>query len=146
MTVLAVDRPRRDRAAAAPAAPFLVQGTVHGRAVEAAAHGIDDVLDRIGDWTAADADATGSWRLNPDYSEPIVLVVRRVGAGTRPAHLVRLLPATRYGGSLRALCGDTLRITAAESLAVGDGMPCEDCLLAIAPAGPRALAPAHSPG
>jgi hypothetical protein len=112
--------------------PFLVSGTVHGRSVTVAVSAPDDVLGLIINWCAEDPRATGEWRLNSDYSEPVTTIARLrrglVREVHRVAHLFRLLPGARQGFVLTAGCGETMPITDAEWLPIGAGMPCERCL------------------
>jgi hypothetical protein len=112
--------------------PFAVAGTIHGRRVEALVSGVPDVLAQIAQWTQDDPDAIGCWGLRDDYSEPLILPVRRtpgsVREGARAAHLVRLLPGESIGGVLTAVCGERLPLMDVDALPLGIGMPCEGCL------------------
>jgi hypothetical protein len=96
---------------------------------------LSDVLERIADWTADDPDASGSWGLRDDYSEPLIIPVRRaagaVREGARATHVVRLLPGVAHGATLVAMCGERLPLVGVDVLALGDGMPCEWCLAGV---------------
>jgi hypothetical protein len=112
--------------------PFAVAGTIHGRRVEVLVSGLPDVLAQIAQWTQDDPDAIGCWGLRDDYSEPLMLPVRRtadsVRESARAAHLVRLLPGEPIGGVLVAVCGARLPVMEVDALPLGIGMPCEGCL------------------
>ena len=116
-----------------PLVPFLVAGTLCGQQVRKPAASLDEVVNRIDEWTTIDENSTGHWRLHEDYSEPVTIILRsrtgRPGATRRQGHLVRLLPGQRQGLRLTAECGVTLTIIEAEVLPTGVGMPCERCLL-----------------
>jgi hypothetical protein len=125
----AADSPHRDDVPSADV-PLAVSGTVAGRPVVALVTGLPDVLARIAAWTDEDPGALGWWGLREDYSEPLILPVRRCAgsAGSRVAHLVCLLPGERHGATLTARCGDRLSLVDVAVVAVGEGMPCEPCL------------------
>lgn len=117
-------------------APLVVSGTVHGHALRVMVAGLSDVVARIAHWIRDDPDASGSWGLRADYSEPLIIPVRRarggVAEGARAAHVVRLLPGEPHGGMLAALCGERLPLVGVDVLPLGHGMPCERCLLRVA--------------
>lgn len=112
--------------------PLAVSGTVSGRRVEALVTGLLDVLTQIVAWTDEDPAAVGSWGLREDYSEPLVMPVRRragsVPVGGRATHLLSLLPGEPQGHTITALCGERMPLVGVDPAAVGDGMPCEPCL------------------
>lgn len=117
-------------------APLVVSGLIHGHASVVMVAGLSDVVARIAHWIRDDPDASGSWGLRADYSEPLIIPVRRaVGAvneGARAAHVVRLLPGEAHGGTLAAVCGERLPLVGVDVLPLGNGMPCERCLLRVA--------------
>ena len=137
MTTLAEHSPGTDlvRPSGQPVLPFLVSGNLLGHSVCLPAASLDEIVDRIDQWTRMDENSTGHWRLHEDYSEPVTIIVRlRRGLcrGThRLAHVVRLWPGQRQGIQLSAACGEKMTIVEAESLAMGAGMPCEDCLVKL---------------
>jgi hypothetical protein len=94
---------------------------------------LPDVLAQIALWTGDDPDAVGCWGLRDDYSEPLMVPVRRTAGSTneggRAAHVVRLLPGAPHGGVLTAVCGERLPLVGVDALPLGDGMPCERCLV-----------------
>lgn len=112
--------------------PFAVAGTVHGRPVEALVTGLAEVLARIAAWTGDDPEAIGCWGLRHDYSESLIMPVRRrrgsVDEWRRVVHLVRLCPGEPHGGTLTAMCGEQLSLVAVDAVTLGQGMPCELCL------------------
>lgn len=120
--------------------PLVVSGTVHGHASMVMVAGLSDVVAQIAHWTRDDPDASGSWGLRADYSEPLIIPVRRASGaaneGARAAHVVRLLPGESHGGMLAALCGERLPLAGVDVLPLGEGMPCERCLLRVAVEGP----------
>jgi hypothetical protein len=113
-------------------APLTVQGTVHGHRVEALVTGLPDVVTQISHWVRDDSAAVGCWGLRADYSESVLIPVRRkvgsVRETRRAAHVVRLLPGESHGGELVAMCGERLPLLGADVLPLGVGMPCERCL------------------
>lgn len=115
-----------------PLTPFMVSGKVHGRSLSVLVNGLADVVAQIADWTSDDPDASGSWGLRDDYSESLMIPVRQpVGAERerrRAAHMVALVPGKRLGSSLLALCGEVLPLVGIDVVALGTGMPCEECL------------------
>lgn len=115
-----------------PHVPLVVSGTVHGRPVQVWVSGLPDVVAQIAAWTRDDPDALGSWGLREDYSEPLMIPVRRapgvVEESKRAAHMVRLLPGEAVGAMLVTLCGARLPLVGVEVLPLGAGMPCERCL------------------
>jgi hypothetical protein len=130
-----------------PDLPLRVVGTVHDRRVEALVSGLSDVLAQIARWTRDDPDAIGSWGLRDDYSEPLMIPVRRKagsageggldrigadgsarGESGRVAHVVRLIPGEPHGGMVTAVCGERLPLLGIDALRLGVGMPCERCL------------------
>jgi hypothetical protein len=124
--------------------PFVVAGTIHGRRVEALVSGLPDVLAQIASWTRDDPDAVGCWGLRDDYSEPLMMPIRRTagsvrGETARAAHLVRLLPGEPNGGVLTAVCGQRLPVVGVDALPLGDGMPCERCLAESVLAAPGSM-------
>jgi hypothetical protein len=114
--------------------------------VEALVSGLADVLAQIALWTQDDPDAVGSWCLRDDYSEPLMIPVRRaagsVGEGGRAAHLVRLLPGEPNGAVLTAVCGQRLPLVGVDALPLGQGMPCERCLVDTVLAAPGSVSAA----
>jgi hypothetical protein len=120
-------------APARPEKPFVVSGIVHGHRMEALVSGLSEVLAQIATWTGVDPDAVGSWSLRDDYSEPLMLPVRRragsVNESRRSAHVVRLVPGAANGGVLTAVCGERLPLVGVDALPLGEGMPCERCLV-----------------
>jgi hypothetical protein len=113
-------------------APLTVQGTVHGHHVEALVTGLPDVVAQISRWVWDDPDAVGCWGLRTDYSESVLIPVRRkvgsVRESRRAAHVVRLLPGESHGSELVAMCGERLSLLGVDVLPLGVGMPCERCL------------------
>lgn len=113
-------------------APLAVAGIVHGHPVQVLVTGLPEVLAQIAAWTKDDQAAIGCWGLRDDYSEPLVVPVRR-RAGARDlarqmTHLVCLRPGEPHGGTLTAICGLPLSLLGVEVLSLGAGMPCELCL------------------
>jgi hypothetical protein len=132
--------------------PLVVSGTVHGRAVEVPVSGLSDVLARIIAWTDDDPAAIGCWGLRDDYSEPLVVPVRWSGGSAgrvRVTHLVRLVPGEPHGSILTATCGERLSLTRVDVVEVGDGLPCEPCMVrTLARTGvarPAGIQPAATP-
>lgn len=113
-------------------APLTVQGTVHGHPVEVLVTGLPEVVAQISHWVRDDPDAVGCWGLRADYSESVLIPVRRkvgsVRESRRAAHMVRLLPGQAHGGELMAMCGERLPLLGVDVLPLGVGMPCERCL------------------
>jgi hypothetical protein len=120
-----------------PELPLSVVGTVQGCRKEALVSGLSDVLAQIARWTMDDPDAVGCWGLRDDYSEPLMIPVRRragsavegcPGQSRRVAHVVRLVPGEPHGGVVTAVCGERLPLVGIDALRLGIGMPCERCL------------------
>jgi hypothetical protein len=124
--------------------PLAVRGTVHGHQVEVLVTGLPDVVAQIGCWVREDPDAVGCWGLRADYSESVLIPVRRqagaIRESRRAAHVVRLLPGQSHGGHLVAVCGDRLPLLEVDVLPLGVGMPCERCLAGYVTVGWRSAA------
>lgn len=120
----------------AVSAALLLSGTVNGRPVRVGVNTVPEILIEIERWIAQDQQATGTWCLSSDYSNPVTLIARRQAGlcaeSRRVAHLFRLEPGVAQGFTLTARCGEVVTLVEVEWLSPGTGMPCEACLSAAA--------------